>query len=254
MLPLNFSPLTISTVRSTRHPLFRAAYDRLWEEFGAANEMESEEVLNRRFEWYPCTRVGGAALRYEMAVVTRGRELIAVRDHVAIVRPLSQGGGHAATVHMSHVVVEPEWRRTGVSAWLRAVPLQTGRAALKAAGVSPDSPITLVAEMEHPTSVEDMRTIRLLAYEKAGFLKVDPNRLDYHQPDFRPPALIDATGGPRPVPFTLIVRRVGREAQGSLSPEECRGLIASLYEMYQTGCRPQDMSTLWSAQIGRAHV
>ena len=150
-------------------------------------------------------------------------------------------------IHMSHVVVEPEWRRTGVSAWLRAVPIQTGRACLAAAGLPPSAPITLVAEMEHPDPTHEMRTIRLRAYERAGFRKIDPLRIDYHQPDFRSPEEIDASGGTKPVPFSLLVRRVGREAQPAMPVSEVKRVITALYTMYQTGFRASDMAPLWSA-------
>ncbi len=243
ILPLDLSPLTLVGIRDRHHPLFEAAYARLWREFGSLNEMESREVLATRFAWYPVSRHGDRWFRYEMALVRRGEESIAVRDHVAIVSQDSEGP--CAVVHLSHVLVEPEWRRTGVAAWLRAVPIQTARACLCAAGFPEDSPITLVAEMEHPDPTHEMRSIRLKAYERAGFRKIDPRRIDYHQPDFRSPEAIDTAGGSQPVPFTLIVRRVGREEGHEMPSAEVKHIISSLYGMYATGVRAQDMQGLW---------
>ena len=54
----------------------------------------------------------------------------------------------------------------------------------------------------------------------------------YHQPDFRAPHEIDATGGPRPLPFQLIVRRVGREHEQTISGAEVRQLVEALYAIY----------------------
>ena len=157
---------------------------------------------------------------------------------------MGAGKSHAV-VHLSHVLVDPAWRRTGVTGWLRAWPLQTARAGLAAAGLSTNSPITLVAEMEHLDPQFPNRLIRLKAYEKAGFRKVDPSVVPYVQPDFRPPGDIDASGGPRPLPFSLIVRRVGREPEAEVSGAEIRELVECLYHMYGAGFREQDMAVAW---------
>lgn len=244
-LPLDLSPLTADCITRVDHPRFQAAYDRLWKEFGAADEMERREVIERRLGWHPLTRVGGLGFRYEMALVRRGQELVAVRDHIAIL--CLDVPQPRVVVHMSHVVVEPEWRRTGVGAWLRAVPIQTARAALKSAGLPENSPITLVAEMEHPDPANIARLIRLGAYDKAGFLKLDPQHIDYHQPDFRAPEVIDASGGPKPIPFSLLVRRLGLEQEKSMPAKEVKQLIACLYGMYATGFRSKDMESLWKS-------
>jgi hypothetical protein len=128
---------------------------------------------------------------------------------------------------------------------LRAWPIQTARACLAVAGLPADSPITLVAEMEHPDTVFPNRMIRLKAYEKAGFKKVDPLRVNYFQPDFRPIAEIDASGGPRPLPFGLVIRRVGREQEQVIRGAEARGIVDCLYQMYGTGFRASDMAAAW---------
>src|SRR3954447_4811783 len=231
-LALDLAQFEVRRIVETGDPLFDAAYDRLWHEFGALNEMESKEVIARRLGWLPAAVSGNRWLRYEMLAVREAGQLVAVRDHTAVVS--SGDGTPRAVVHMSHVLVEPAWRRTGLAGWLRAWPIQTARACLEASQFPLSSPITLVAEMEHADPAFPNRMIRLQAYEKAGFKKVDPSRVSYVQPDFRSPEAIDAGGGPRPLPFGLVMRRVGREQEQAVSGGELRGIVESLYEMYGT--------------------
>lgn len=242
-LGLDRTGLEVKRIHSPRDPLFTRAYEWLWNEFGAQHEMESRDVIERRLAWQPVTKIGPCWLRYEMMAVQRNDELVAVRDHTAVVT--CEGGRPQAIVHLSHVLVEPSWRRTGLAGWLRAWPVQTARAGLAAAGLPTSSAITLVAEMEHPDADFPNRSIRLKAYEKAGFKKVDSTQVEYFQPDFRSPAEIDAGGGPRPLPFSLVLRRVGREDEPVIRGAEVRALVSSLYRMYETGFREQDMAAAW---------
>ena len=228
---LDLTPYEIAHIRSTEDPLFEPAYARLWEEFGAKDEMERRETLNLRFHLAP-------RLLYEMILIRKKGEFIAVRDHSAIL----SSDGRNAIVHLSHNLVAPAARRTGLAGWLRAFPIATARECLAQCGVSPDASITLVAEMEYPQAGDPARLIRLQAYEKAGFLKLDPTLIHYHQPDFRAPETIDATGGARPLPFQLIVRRVGRESERTISGEEARTLVQGIYDIYRPQFRPSDMA------------
>lgn len=218
-------------IRSMDDPLFEFAYTRLWKEFGARAEMESREALERRFHLRP-------RMLYEMILVRRGAEFVAVRDHTAII---ARDGGHAV-VHLSHNLIDPAARRTGLAGWLRALPIATARECLAENGVPLDGRITLVAEMELPISGDEPRIVPLRAYEKAGFRKIDPALVPYHQPDFRAPSAIDASGGPRPLPFQLIVRRIGREHERGISSQETRALVQALYDIYRPQCRPEDFA------------
>ena len=121
---------------------------------------------------------------------------------------------------------------------MRAFPIQIARECL--AGKS--APITLVAEMEHDDGIDPQRTIRLRAYEKAGLVKIDPQFVDFHQPDFRAPEDIDASGGAQPVRFQLVIRRVGLEHETTIRGAEIRTLVQSLYDIYGPQFRPQDMA------------
>jgi hypothetical protein len=147
-------------------------------------------------------------------------------------------------VFLSHNLVAPAFRRSGLAGWMRAFPVQTARACLAAAGLPADGPVTLAAEMEPlvPDSPDDV-LVRLKAYEKAGFRKV--GQIAYEQPDFRPPDVIDATGGPRPLPMSLIVRRVGREHETTITGGEVRDVVESLYHMYGRAFRAQDMAGVY---------
>jgi GNAT superfamily N-acetyltransferase len=241
---LDCRELDLVRVTASDAPLFAMAYDRLIGEFGP-REMETRDVITRRLGWFPSVQLGGAWLRYELILVRWQGHFVAVRDHTAVVR--TGGVSARAVVHLSHVLVEPSWRRTGLAGWLRAWPIQAARAGLEAAEVSGPSAITLVAEMEHPDPQFPNRLIRLQAYEKAGFRKVDPARVPYVQPDFRTPEEIDASGGPRPLPFGLVIRRLGQEQEQTLRGAEVRALVEDLYAMYGATFRETDMAVLRSS-------
>ena len=227
---IDVSAFQFDRIRGIDDRLFEIAHTRLWAEFGAKNEMERRETLAMRFSLAP-------RLLYEMILVRRAGEFLAVRDHTAMV----SRDGSQAVVHLSHNLLAPAARRTGLAGWMRAFPIQTARECLG----RKNAPITLVAEMEYDDGVDPQRAIRLSAYEKAGFVKVDPRRVDYHQPDFRTPADIDATGGAKPVRFQLLVRRVGREHEATICGAEIRALVQSLHDIYGPQFRPQDMAHPW---------
>ncbi len=228
---IDLTPFRFDCIRSINDPLFEFAYARLWAEFGTKDEMELRETLERRFQLAP-------QLLYEMILVRRDEQFVAVRDHTAI---LARDDDHAV-VHLSHVLVDPIARRTGLAGWLRALPIETCRELLASHGGERTGRITLIAEMECPSAEVPARMIRLQAYERAGFKKIDPALVHYHQPDFRAPTVIDATGGPRPLPFQLIVRRCGREHERVISGDETRTLVQALYDIYAPQFRPADLA------------
>lgn len=244
-LDLARGDLEVVPIQSSEHPLFASTYMRLWDEFGASHEMEQRDVIERRLAWHPAARAGNCWLRYEMLLLQRHGKFVAARDHTAVA-VCRESAAHAV-VHLSHVLVEPASRRTGLAGWLRAWPIQTARACLAAARLPIASPITLVAEMEHADPQFPHRMIRLKAYEKAGFKKIDPKMLKYFQPDFRPPAEIDASGQPNPLLLALVLRRIGRECEQIVSGKEVREIVNGIYQMYATGFRAQDMAGLWES-------
>ncbi len=237
---------TLHRIRSSDDPLFDRAYRMLHEEFGARGEVERRAVLESRLRWDPARPVAGHALLYEIIFVERGGEPIAVRDHTAILRlsPAARGARPTTVVHLSHALVVAQHRRSGIAAWLRGLPLRAAHECAERAGERSAGSIDLVAEMEPPAAGEPQRTIRLAAYERAGFLAVDPEAVPYRQPDFRDPATIDAQGL-RPLPLALILRRVGAERERVVHGAEVRAIVAALYAMYAAHLREVDMDPLW---------
>jgi len=215
-------------ISSADDPLFATAFAALWSEFGPAHEMETRDVLAARF-------AADDAMRYEMILVRAAGAIAAVRDQTIIWR---EG---EVIVHLSHLLVAPDWRRSGLAGWMRAAAVLSARDLAQIRGKS-DAAITLVCEMEYDDGHDPRRAVRLAAYERAGFLKIDPRTVRYFQPDFRAPAEIDAGGGARPLPFQLLLRRVGSEMQPTIRGAEVRRLVRALYAMYGAQFRPQDMA------------
>jgi hypothetical protein len=236
-LERDWSDIELHRIGQTDSPLFDMAFGALWAEFGAIGEIEQASVLAERMRWDPGQIIDGAAMRYRMMLVTSCGTFAAVRDHTAIVLADEPG----AIVHLSHNLVAAEWRRTGLAGWLRALPVTTARHVLEAQGRPRESPVVLVGEMEHPDVNDPATQIRLKAYERAGYKKIDPSRVGYVQPDFRAHHEIDMGGGPRPIPLALIIRRVGDEAEEFITGAEVRRIVRSLYKMYARGFRAEDM-------------
>jgi GNAT superfamily N-acetyltransferase len=231
--PADPGELAVHRVRDAGDPDFEHAYTRLWAEFGARGEMETRAVIRERLAWDPARPAVGAALAYELLVLRRRGELAALRDHSAVVRldararPLPG----PVVVHLSHALVLPAQRGSGLAPWLRALPLGAARRCARAAGCPHGAPVVLVAEMEAPSADEPERMLRLRSYERAGFWKVDPAAAPYAQPDFRPPELL-AGIEPRAVPLSLVLRRVGLEREDSMPASELAAVVASVYAVY----------------------
>jgi hypothetical protein len=159
--------------------------------------------------------------------------VVAVRDHSVVVRLDDAGRPRAepTVVHLSHALVEPAERGSGLAGWLRALPLEAARRCGAAAGRASDAPIVLVAEMEPHDPGDAARLARLKSYGRAGFRVIDPSAAPYRQPDFRPPAAI-AASVPVSVPLTLVVRRVGAEDAPDMPAAEVAAVVASIYAVY----------------------
>ena len=226
----DWSDVTVHRVTSASEPDFALAYEQLWGEFGGRGEMETRRVIAERIAWDPARPVGRVALAYELLVLRRKGALAALRDHTAVVR--LDAGGHPqpgpVVVHLSHALVLPAERGSGLAAWLRALPLQTARRAAAAAGCASATPFVLVAEMEPPDPVEPARLVRLRSYARAGFVLVDPVAAPYAQPDFR----VLAGAKPRALPLGLVLRRVGREDEPEMSAAEVAAVVESIYAVY----------------------
>jgi hypothetical protein len=245
-LERDWSEIELFRIKSADDPGFDIAFGALWAEFGARSEVEQPTVLSKRLRWDGDKLIGGYALRYRLVLLKSRGRLAAVRDHTAIVR----SGVAGSIVHLSHNFIAPEWRRTGLAGWLRALPIQSARNCLAEQRRSPEEPITLVGEMKALDRNDPASYARLKAYEKAGYLLIDPRRVPYLQPDFRAPDEIDLAGGPKPLSLGLIVRRVGQERELTVSGAETRRIVEALYRVYGETFRQRDMAPVL-ASLGR---
>jgi hypothetical protein len=205
--------------------------------------MEQESVIARRMQWLPGQMINGASMQYALQLVTRRGEFVAVRDHTVIILESEPG----AVVHLSHNLVAPEWRRSGIAGWMRALPVATAMDSIRSLQLSDSSPVTLIGEMEHFDPARSATLVRLTAYEKAGFKMVDPSRVSYLQPDFRDPAEIDLSSGPQPLPLTLMLRRIGHEAEDFVEGAEILHGVKALYKMYAAEFRSADMYQVYES-------
>lgn len=179
---------------SVRETDFDLVYDRLWAEFGPRGEMEAREVLipdlvgRQEGDWF---------VQYHPLCVRVDEDVAAVRDCMVAVGPIT-------VILLSHVWVDPIWRRTGVAAICRAAPLTFA---------PEDRPCVLIAEME-PLDDEPSR-VRFSAYLKAGFTILP---IPYVQPDF--------SRGGTPIPLVPVLRCVGVELSPALLDTVYDGLDA----------------------------
>ncbi|HEX8372568.1 MAG TPA: GNAT family N-acetyltransferase [Chthoniobacterales bacterium] len=222
-------------VRVREDPDFERLDSMLRAQFGSRGEMEEREVLMQRLEWRLEEQRMGRHMSYRMLGIEKDGVLIAARDHTVIVR---REPAPRVWVHLSHVFVAPECRRSGLARWMRAFPVGDAREVCREIGIGSPAGITLVAEMEPVISGS------LLAYAAAGFRRVDPARVSYYQPDFRSYREIAAAGGACPLPLWLMIRQVGREAESILPGGELRGMLAALYAMYAQSFRARDMTQI----------
>ncbi len=235
----DWSDLELEVIENSGSPYFMPAFDALWSEFGEAGELEQPDVLAMRMAWDPAATVNGCAMHYQMMLIRCGDRIAGVTDQTAILAD----GESEVIVHHSHILIAPEWRRTGLAGWLRALPLTTARKVLSAQGRPPANAVTIAGEMEHPDPSDAATLVRLAAMERAGYKKADPARVGYLQPDFRAQHEIDL-GGPQPVPLALVLRRVGRETEDSITGAELRRITSALYRMYGRGMRAADMAAV----------
>ena len=239
----DWADMELHRITSPEDPFFSQAFGALSAEFGDAGEMEQDSVIARRMQWLPEQMINGASMQYALQIVTRRGEFVAVRDHTVIILESEPG----AVVHLSHNLVSPDWRRSGIAGWMRALPVATAMDSIQTLRLPSASPVTLVGEMEHFDPTRSATLVRLTAYEKAGFKMVDPELVSYLQPDFRDPAEIDISSGPQPLPLTLMLRRIGREAEGFVSGAEILHNVKALYKMYASEFRSADMYQVYES-------
>jgi hypothetical protein len=242
----------LHSIEHPDHPDFARAYRVLWDAFGPPGEMEPESavrqfLLDDSFE----PIASGTYVRYFL-IIAKDREgnLRGVRDGSLLYNP--RYAPDLCLVYLSHIFMLPEARGTVLTYWLRIAPVELAVEYLFQLHQrrlvdlpAPDQPgkyfgvrLDLAAEMEY-FSPEDRQSLqRILFYGRGGFDVIDPRHFPYRQPDFRPPAIIAATGN-TPVPFMLLLRRMGRERQARLPIEEASAVMRLLYDEFACFCAPE---------------
>ena len=240
----------IEEVRSSRGADFSEAYAALAAEFGPRGELERREVIAGWLDEGAAPPANGLHRTYHLLVARDEKgDLAGVRDcHVVLDRT------GVAVVYLAHALVLAPYRRMGLGALLRRVPIEIGRAAIAEAGLAASQvDLLLAAEME-PVSLDDEATIiRLRAYGKDGFAAIAPAALPYFQPDFRDLDALDALDGksdePRPIPLLAVVRFIGHEDAVSLPARLARAFVTHLYAVFATHVRRDHLESLAAATL-----
>ena len=240
----------VEAIEHPDHPDFKRAFEILWGAFGAAGEMESEPVIRKMLlDDATVPLASGTYARYFLLVARdrATREIRGVRDGRVLVNPAYSPD--LCLVYLSHIFMLPESRGTVLTYWLRIAPLdlavtylhtlhQRGAITLPL----PDAPgryygmrVDLAAEVEFFSPDDKLSLQRILFYGRGGFDVIDPRHFPYRQPDFREPEQIAKTGD-RPVPFMLLLRRVGREREARLPIDEAKAVINLLYDDFAVFC------------------
>jgi 4-aminobutyrate aminotransferase/(S)-3-amino-2-methylpropionate transaminase len=218
---------------------FTLGYDVLERQFGPVDEIERREVL---LAWqqgvYDDARARLRA-RYHMNLVYDGDTLAAARDHFSVVD--TESG--AVVAFMSHSLVLPPFRRSGLAALVRALPAAHAR--LDAASLGVDvTETSLLSEMEMFEAHRAETLVRLTAYGRGGFKIVPPWHVPYAQPDFRDIAGLSLSA--RPVPMMLLVRQVREEERTTIEPARARRLVDALAAVHR--------ATVDAEQIAAMHA
>jgi hypothetical protein len=242
----------LQSIEHPDHPDFARAYQILWDAFGPQGEMEPESAIRQFLLDNPYEPVAaGTYIRYFL-IIAKDREgnLRGVRDGSVLYNPTY--APDLCVVYLSHIFMLPQARGTVLTYWLRIAPVelaveylfqlqQRSRVTLPV----PDAPgkyfgvnLDLAAEMEYFSPEDRLSLQRILFYGRGGFDVIDPRHFPYRQPDFRDPAVIQATGN-SPVPFMLLLRRMGRERQARLPIEEARAVMRLLYDEFACFCTPE---------------
>lgn len=172
--------LRVAEIRDPDSPEFHAAYDLLDGFFGPLGELEDRGVLARFVRERLLQYAPGASGTYHLVGAWDGPELVGVRDCYVDV---DENEG-ISLVALSHSFVVPRWRRSGLAALFRALPVSLARRA-QAARFGRALPTLVAAEMEPADPAVPESIVRLVAYGKSGFAALDPERFRYSQPDFR---------------------------------------------------------------------
>jgi hypothetical protein len=238
------------------HLDFKPAYDLLWNAFGPSGEMEREEAIRQflKDDSYEPTATGTFIRYFLLVAKDRDGNIRGVRDGSVLVNPAY--APDLCVVYLSHIFTLPEARGTVLSYWLRIAPVEIAiqylkdlHALGKIALPLPDAPgktfgmrIDLAAEMEYFSPEDRISWQRILFYGRGGFDAIDPRHFPYLQPDFREPEVVKKTGD-LPVPFMILLRRMGREKRALLPIDEARAVMRLLYDDFACHCAPETLAS-----------
>lgn len=219
------SRLRLEEVRDPRGASFDQCFAMLEAFFGPRGEMEERAALERFVAERVIAYGDGLEGTYHLVGAWAGDELVGVRDCYV---DLDRQNGFSI-VALSHAYVAPAWRRSGLGAILRALPVTLARA-VQNERLGRVVPTLVAAEME-PVDPDNPDTIiRLIAYGRSGFSVLDPQRFRYSQPDFRCEAGAAHTG----IALLGVVRPLGLP-EGPLPVELCAAyptLFHACHRMY----------------------
>jgi hypothetical protein len=244
------------SIEDPSHPDFEPAYKVLWDAFGPHGEMEREEAIRQflKDDSYEPTPTG-TFIRYFLLVARdRAGNVRGVRDGSVLVNPAY--APDLCVVYLSHIFTIPEARGTVLSYWLRIAPMEIAIQYLKdlhelgkIALPLPDAPgknfgmrVDLAAEMEYFSPEDRISWQRILFYGRGGFDAIDPRHFPFLQPDFREPDVVKSTGD-RPLPFMILLRRMGRERHALLPIDEARAVMRLIYDDFACHCAPDILET-----------
>jgi hypothetical protein len=217
----------LEEVRDPHGPAFAACYAMLDGFFGPRGEMEERSALET-FVAEPVLHYGdGLDGTYHLVGAWHGDELVGVRDcYVDIDRRAG-----LSVVALAHAFVAPAWRRSGLAALLRTLPVTLGRR-VQTERLGAPMPTLVAAEMEPVDPADPDTIVRLLAYGRSGFSVLDPHRFRYSQPDFRCLPGAAHTG----IAMLGVVRPLGLPAD-ALPPEVCAA-FPTLFHVCHRGYLP----------------
>lgn len=239
------------SIESADDPRFKQAYDLLWGAFGETGEMEREEAVREFFtrDQYEPTPSGTFVRYFIVLAIDRDGNVRGARDGSVLINPTY--APDLCVTYLSHIYMVPEARGSVLTYWLRIAPVEIAvqyMADLQAFGKIqlplPNSPgkyygmrLNMTAEMEYFSPDDRLSLQRILFYGRGGFDVINPRHYPYRQPDFRDPAVIRETGN-QPIPYMILVRRMGREKQATLPIQEARAIMKLLYDDFSCHCSP----------------
>ena len=244
------------SILDSDHEDFENAYALLWDAFGPHGEMERQEAIRQflRDDSYEPTGTGTFIKYFLLVAKDHHGNIRGVRDGSVLINP--SYATELCVVYLSHIFTVPQARGTVLSYWLRIAPMEIAIQYLKdlhelgkirlpmpdAPGKSFGMTIDLAAEMEYFSPEDRISWQRILFYGRGGFDAIDPKHFPYLQPDFREPEVVTQTGD-RPLPFMVLLRRMGRERHALLPIEEARAVMKLLYDDFACHCAPETLAS-----------